>query len=53
MMDDPNDPGLRSFIDVDPASANPGQPNESVVANNIQTSFDAFEDDNDDGLADH
>jgi hypothetical protein len=35
---------------VDPASANKGQPNESVVANNIQNSFDAFEDDNHDGL---
>ena len=35
---------------VDPASANPGQPNESVVANNIQNSFKAFEDDNHDGL---
>lgn len=38
---------------VDPASANTGQPNESVVANNIQHSFDAFEDDNHDGQADH
>ena len=35
---------------VDPASANKGQTNESVVANNIQNSFDAFEDDNHDGL---
>jgi len=35
---------------VDPASANKGQPNESVVANNIQNSFDAFEDDDRDGL---
>lgn len=35
---------------VDPASANKGQPNESVVANNIQNSFKAFEDDNHDGL---
>ncbi|HEX9486482.1 MAG TPA: hypothetical protein VF976_05420 [Gemmatimonadales bacterium] len=35
---------------VDPASANKGGPNESVVANNIQNSFKAFEDDNHDGL---
>jgi hypothetical protein len=35
---------------VDPASANQGGANESVVANNIQTSFQAFEDDNHDGL---
>ncbi len=35
---------------VDPASANKGQPNESIVANNIQNSFKAFEDDNHDGL---
>jgi hypothetical protein len=35
---------------VDPASANKGQPNESVVASNIQNSFKAFEDDNHDGL---
>jgi len=37
---------------IDPASANKGQPNESVVANNIQNSFDAFEDDDHDGLED-
>ena len=35
---------------VDPASANKGGPNESVVANNIQNSFKSFEDDNRDGL---
>jgi hypothetical protein len=35
---------------VDPASANNGQPNQSIVANNIQNSFKAFEDDNRDGL---
>jgi hypothetical protein len=35
---------------VDPASANKGGANESVVANNIQTSFKAFDDDNRDGL---
>jgi hypothetical protein len=37
---------------VDPTSANKGQPNESVVANNIQNSFDAFEDDDHDGVED-
>jgi len=37
---------------VDPASANNGGANESVVANNIQNSFGAFEDDNRDGLDD-
>jgi hypothetical protein len=35
---------------VDPASANKGGANESLVANNIQNSFRAFEDDNHDGL---
>ena len=35
---------------VDPASANQGGANQSVVANNIQNSFKAFEDDNHDGL---
>jgi len=35
---------------VDPASANKGGPNESIVSNNIQNSFKAFEDDNRDGL---
>jgi hypothetical protein len=35
---------------VDPASANKGGANESLVANNIQNSFKAFEDDNHDGL---
>ena len=34
---------------VDPASANKGQPNEGVVKNNIEQSFDAFRDDNHDG----
>jgi len=38
---------------VDPASANKGGPNEGIVANNIQSSFKAFEDDNHDGLEDH
>lgn len=37
---------------VDPASANGGQPNQGVVANNIQASFKAFEDDNHAGLED-
>jgi len=37
---------------VDPASANKGQPNESLVANNIQNSFDAFEDDDHDSRED-
>ncbi len=40
--------GARTAL-VDPASANTGQPNESVVANNIQNSFKAFEGDNHDG----
>jgi hypothetical protein len=35
---------------VDPASANNGGANQSIVANNIQNSFKAFEDDNRDGL---
>jgi len=34
---------------VDPASANNGGPNESLVRNNIQQSFDAFEDSDRDG----
>ncbi|MGH7539268.1 MAG: hypothetical protein ACREMF_11590 [Gemmatimonadales bacterium] len=34
---------------VDPATANAGGPNESVVAENIQRSIDAFEDDDHDG----
>jgi hypothetical protein len=38
---------------VDPASANKGFPNESLVANNIKTSFHGFEDDNKDGQPDH
>jgi len=37
---------------VDPASANKGQANESIVANNIENSFDAFEDDNHDAQED-
>ena len=34
---------------VDPASANKGQPNESVVKDRIQASIDAFRDDDHDG----
>lgn len=34
---------------LDPASANTGGPNESLVSNNISESFDAFEDDDRDG----
>jgi hypothetical protein len=30
---------------IDPTTANPGGPNESLVANNIRNSFNAFEDD--------
>ncbi len=38
---------------LDPASANPGQPNESLVAQNIRSSLEAFEDDDHDGRDDH
>lgn len=38
---------------IDPASANVGGPNESIVQNNIKSSVDAFEDDNRDGRDDH
>lgn len=38
---------------VDPATANPGQPNEAVVRSNIEQSFHAFEDENHDGRDDH
>jgi hypothetical protein len=34
---------------LDPATANTGGPNESLVRNNIRDSFDAFEDDDRDG----
>jgi hypothetical protein len=34
---------------VDPATANKGQPNESVVRGHIESSFQAFRDDNHDG----
>ncbi|HEX5387162.1 MAG TPA: hypothetical protein VFW66_10705 [Gemmatimonadales bacterium] len=38
---------------IDPSSANDGQPNESRVQQNIQASFHAFEDANEDGRDDH
>jgi hypothetical protein len=38
---------------VSPASAMPGQPNQSIVENNIKSSFHAFEDENEDGQDDH
>lgn len=38
---------------IDPATAGDGRPNQSVVANNIQRSIDAFEDDDHDGDDDH
>jgi hypothetical protein len=38
---------------LDPSSANDGQPNQSLVRENIQRSFRAFEDANEDGKDDH
>ncbi len=38
---------------VDPATALTGQPNQSLVENNIKRSFEAFEDENHDGVNDH
>jgi hypothetical protein len=38
---------------VNPASANQGQPNAGLVTENIQRSFHAFEDENEDGRDDH
>ena len=38
---------------VDPSTANKGQPNEGLVSDNIQHSFRAFEDENEDGQDDH
>ena len=38
---------------VSPASAMPGQPNQSIVENNIKSSFQAFEDETEDGQNDH
>ncbi len=37
---------------LDPSTANAGGPNASVVANNIEKSFEAFRDNNEDGLDD-
>jgi hypothetical protein len=38
---------------VDPASANNGSPNQSLVENNIKGTLHAFEDENEDGNDDH
>jgi hypothetical protein len=38
---------------LDPATANAGGPNESLVNHNIHESFEAFEDENHDGCNDH
>jgi hypothetical protein len=38
---------------VDPATALLGQPNQSLVENNIKNSLKAFEDENHDGVSDH
>jgi hypothetical protein len=38
---------------IDPESANPGQPNQGVVEQNIKSSLNAFEDDDHDGSSDH
>ena len=38
---------------IDPATANPGGVAESEVKSNIEASFNAFEDDNHDGVDDH
>jgi hypothetical protein len=38
---------------VDPATALVGQPNQSLVENNIKVSLKAFEDENHDGVSDH
>lgn len=38
---------------VDPSSANKGGPNEGLVKNNIENSFQSFEDENHDGEDDH
>jgi len=38
---------------IDPSSANKGNPNEGVVKNNIENSFQSFEDENHDGEDDH
>lgn len=38
---------------LDPSTGNNGQPNESVIENNIKTSFHAFEDEDRNGADDH
>jgi hypothetical protein len=38
---------------IDPATANPGQPNEILVEQSIRSSLNAFRDDNGDGVDDH
>ena len=38
---------------VNPATALAGQPNQSIVEHNIKASFEAFEDENQDGRGDH
>ena len=38
---------------IDPSSANKGNPNEGVVKNNIENSFETFEDEDHDGEDDH
>lgn len=38
---------------VSPATALSGQPNQSIVEHNIKSSFEAFEDQNEDGRGDH
>jgi hypothetical protein len=38
---------------IDPATANPGQPNEILVEQSIRGSVNAFQDDNRDGMDDH
>jgi hypothetical protein len=38
---------------IDPATANPGGPNETLVEQSIRSSLDAFEDDDRDGVDDH
>jgi len=38
---------------LDPATSNPGQPNQGLVEQNIKSSLEAFEDDDHDGRDDH
>lgn len=61
MLEEASDANITIFVDVgswfrtgagalvDPASANKGEPNESLVTENIKQSLDAFEDDDRDG----